>query len=263
MFEPVIEFRRRLDAGEVLVGAGISLSDPQSSEAIADAVDFLWIDQEHSPVGPEALRGHLLAARARRRPGFVRVAASGTALIKPVLDAGAGGIVVPQVRSAEEVRQVVDDCRYPPLGRRGFGPLVPTLYGRQAGPAYVERANAHLFVSVMIETVEAVEAIEAIVAIPGLDSVVLGPWDLSGSFGRLGEVHHPQVVAAMEHVVGRARAAGRYVGSGMGPDPEFACLQASRGVQWLQMGGDCGYLVQFVDQMTAAVRQRLAKRGAG
>ncbi len=110
----------------------------------------------------------------------------------------------------------------------------------------------------MIETVEAVQAIDEILSIPGLDSVVLGPWDLSGAFGRLGELEHPTVVAAMDGVIAKARAAGVSVGAGMEVDVEYACIQARRGVQWLQVGVDFGYLVHSVDQVTSRIRDGLA-----
>jgi 2-keto-3-deoxy-L-rhamnonate aldolase RhmA len=107
MFAPIAEFRSRLRAGEVLLGTAIALTDPFSSEALADSVDFLWIDQEHTPMSPEALRAHLTALRGRGKPGLVRVTEGSTPFIKPVLDAGASGVVAPQVKSAEEVRRVV------------------------------------------------------------------------------------------------------------------------------------------------------------
>ncbi|MEW6753846.1 MAG: aldolase/citrate lyase family protein [Candidatus Latescibacterota bacterium] len=254
-FEPVARFRERLAAGETLVGVSMALADPQASEALADSVDFLWYDQEHAALGPEVLRAHLLAARSRRTPGFVRVPGSGACFLKPVLDAGASGVVVPQVRSAAEVRQVVLDCRYPPQGQRGFGPLVPTLYGRQGGPDYVERANREVFVAVMIETAEALAEIAHITAVPGLDSVVIGPWDLSGSLGVLGQVESPPVVSAMAVIVAAAQRAGVWVGAGMGADPDYALTLAGRGVQWLQVGGDCGYLVRSAEQIVHAVRR--------
>ena len=146
----------------------------------------------------------------------------------------------------------------PPVGGRGFGPLVASDYGRM-GEEYGERANRSVFVSVMIECVEAVEFIDEIVALPGLDSVVLGPYDLSGSLGVLGQIHHPDVVAAMERVIAAAQAQNLPVGSGMPIDPEFVVLQASRGVQWLQMGGDIGYMMSAVDDAIASVRQRLRR----
>ena len=257
MFEPIATLRQRLAEGQVLIGTGIYLTDPQASEALADSVDFLWYDLEHSAMSIEALRGHMMVARGKNKPAIVRVPAGGTPFIKPVLDAGAHGIVVPQVRTPEEVRETVADCRYPPEGQRGFGPLIPTNYGRANDTEYVEQANANVFVSVMIETAEALEAIDEIVSIPGLDAVVIGPWDLSASLGLLGQVGHPTMVAAMEKIIARARAAGLNVGSGMPVDAEFASLQARRGVQLLQVGGDCVYLVHCADQLVSAIHHQL------
>jgi len=260
MMEAIARFRQKLKAGRVCLGAGITFADPLVSDALGGSCDFLWIDLEHSAMSPEALNGHLLAARARNVPAIVRVTGSSTPFIKPVLDAGADGIVVPQVRSAEEVRQIVSDCRYPPLGRRGYGPRVPSNYGRDGGDEYIERANKDLFVAVQIETVEALEALDDILTIPGLDSIVLGPWDLSGALGVLGDVEHPRVVAAIETIIAKTRAAGLAVGSGMGPDADYAYKMAKRGVQWLQVGGDYGYLIKCMDQITASVRERLNSR---
>jgi len=258
--DAITKFRQALKAGHVCLGPAITLSDPLVTDALGDSVDFFWIDLEHSNMSPDAVNGHLLAARARNVPALVRVSASGTPFIKPALDAGADGIVVPQVQGVEEVRQVVRDCRYPPLGRRGFGPRVPSNYGRDGGGAYVERANRNIFVAAQIETLEAMETIDEIVSVPGLDSVVIGPWDLSGALGMLGDVDHPNVVAAMETIIRSARAAGLFVGAGMGTDPDYASMMARIGVQWLQVGGDFGYLVDFMDQFTSAVRSRLESR---
>ncbi|MCC7361406.1 MAG: hypothetical protein IT317_18110 [Anaerolineales bacterium] len=255
--ESINAFRRALAAGQFCLGAAVTFSDPLVTEALAEAVDFIWIDQEHSPLGPEALHGHLLAARSRRKPALVRVTAGETAFIKPVLDAGADGIIVPQVRTVAEVERAVADCRYPPRGRRGYGPRVPSNFGRSGGADYVSAADAGVFAAVMIETREAVAAIDAIVAVPGLDAVVLGPYDLSGALGVLGQVEHPTVVAALEHVIARATAAGKFVGAGMGPDADYAVRMARRGVQWVQAGSDFGYLIGFMDGLRQWVRTQL------
>ncbi len=253
----IMHFRQRLAAGETLLGASISFTDPRVSDALADSVDFLWIDLEHSFMSPEALSGHLLAASGRNKPGLVRVTGSSTSFIKPVLDMGADGIIVPQVRTAAEVRQIVSDCRYPPQGTRGYGPRVPSNYGRDGGASYIERTNRELFVVVQIETAEALAALDDILAIPGLDSLVIGPWDLSGALGLLGEVEHPTVVAAIETIIAKTRTAGLSVGAGMGTDAAYAARMARRGVQWLQAGGDSGYLVQAMDGITAGIRAEL------
>ena len=251
---PVAVFRARMAAGEICIGASITLTDPHVTDALGDSVDFFWIDLEHSMMSPEALGGHLLAAKARNRPALVRVPGSGTPFIKPVLDAGADGIIVPQVRSAAEVQKVVHSCRYPPLGERGYGPRVPSNYGRAGGSEYIERANREIFVAVQIENADAFAALDGILAIPGLDSIALGPWDLSASLGLLGDVEHPTVVEAMDSIITRTRAAGLFVGAGMAPDARFAVNMARRGVQWLQVGDDCGYMILAMDQITEAMR---------
>ncbi|RIK43927.1 MAG: hypothetical protein DCC55_04050 [Chloroflexi bacterium] len=257
---PIAAFRAKMAAGAICIGASITLIDPRVTDALGDSVDFVWIDMEHSLMGPEAVHGHLLAAKARGVPALVRVTGSSTPFIKPVLDAGADGIIVPQVRSAAEVQQIVDDCRYPPLGRRGYGPRVPSNYGRDGGNAYVERANREVFVAVQIENLDAFNALDAILAVPGLDSIVLGPMDLSAAMGLFGELEHPTVAAALETIITKSRAAGRFVGSGMGADARFAATMVQRGVQWLQVGGDCDYMILAVDQVTAAIHSRLSDK---
>jgi 2-keto-3-deoxy-L-rhamnonate aldolase RhmA len=258
MYEAMREFRRKLDEGVRCVGAGITFSDPAATEAIGRTADFFWIDLEHNPIGPEALLGHLIAARAVGAASLVRVAGSETALLKPILDAGAEGIIVPQVRSAAEVRHVVDDCRYPPLGRRGYGPRRPSDYGRDGGDAYIKSADEQVFVAVQIENVDALGELDAIVATPGLDSVVVGPYDLSGSLGKLGRIDDSEVVAAIREIVRVARAAGRYVGFGAGPSEEEATRCFALGAHWVQCGGDFSYMVRFVDRLFAQIRSSTA-----
>jgi 2-keto-3-deoxy-L-rhamnonate aldolase RhmA len=255
MFEEISAFRAKLASGKRCLGAGISFSDPTITEALGPSVDFVWIDLEHNLIGPEALQGHLLAARAAGTAALVRVAASGAARIKPVLDAGATGLIVPQVRSAEEVRSVVADCRYPPKGNRGYGPRRPSNYGRDGGEPYLRAADEALFVSVQIENVDALVEIDAIVATPGLDSVVLGPSDLSASMGKPLRVYDSEVVAAMKSVIVKAHAAGLSVGIGMGPDAQWARDAIAMGVDWVQVGGDFSYMVNHADQLYAAIRK--------
>lgn len=258
---PAIEkFRYYLKTGRVCLGASITLNDPLVSEALGDSVDFFWIDLEHGLMSPEALNGHLLASRAKNVPALVRVTGSDIPFIKPALDSGADGIIVPQVRSVEDVKKAVDACRYPPSGHRGYGPRVPSNYGRAGGREYIRLANESIFVAVQIETAEALESIDDIVSVTGLDSVVIGPWDLSGALGVLGEVEHPRVAAAIDSIISKARKAGLAVGAGMGPDADYAYKMARRGVQWIQVGGDFNYMIVCMDQLVASISGRLGQR---
>lgn len=201
----------------------------------------------------ESLNAHLLAARGCQVPSLVRVPTGQTCFIKPMLDSGANGIIVPMVRSSEEVKSIVADCRYPPLGTRGFGPRLPSKYGRDPIDVVVERENREVFVAVMIETAEALEDIDQIVQVKGLDSVVIGPVDLSFALEVGGDLENPKVVAAQEIIIAKAKAAGVIVGAGLAPDASYGRILVARGVQWLQAGGDFAYLHQYFDQMKAEI----------
>jgi len=260
MYAAMARFRRQMDEGGVCIGPNIGFCDAAVTEAVGPSVDFVWLDLEHTPLVRDCLQQHLIAARATGTPALVRVPQGEPGFIKPVLDMGAGGIIVPQLNSVDEARQAVSACRYPPQGTRGYGPRRAANYGRDEGGDYPQRINEKLFVAVQIETAGALQDLDAILRIPGVDSIVVGPYDLSGALGHLGQLDHPKVLAAVETVVRRSREAGKYVGTGMGPDPDYAARMARLGVQWIQCGNDCSYMIKFADRLVAEVRQRL---GAG
>ena len=257
-FDALTRFRQRLADGEVLLGPAVHFTDPQASDALAENSDFIWYDIEHHAMSIEALRNHLMVARNRGIPGIVRVSASDTEFYKTILDVGASGVVVPQVYSAEETRRVVDACRYPTQGARGFYPLISMNYGRMDLNEHCRLANENVFVTIMVETAQAVEEIEDILAIDGLDSVVLGLMDLSGSYGVLGQTTHPKVVEATDKVIAAAKAAGKPVGTGQDANADVVCDLIRRGVQWVQTGSDVTNMVQFYDDYLATVHGRLA-----
>jgi 2-dehydro-3-deoxyglucarate aldolase/4-hydroxy-2-oxoheptanedioate aldolase len=246
--------RDKLRSGQIVLGAGISLSDPTVTEALAPSVDFVWIDLEHNPLTVEAMLGHLIAARAGDCASIVRIPANDVGWIKRVLDSGAEGIILPRAYSAREVAAFVSACRYPPLGTRGFGPRRPMQYGRLEQQPYLEQANRELFVVAQVETRELLADLDEVLKIDGLDSLVLGPQDLSGSMGRLGETTHPDLVQAMKTVGSKTRAAGKFLGAGLGADPEFARLLRECGVQWLQAGNDFEYMIRGCEQTFGTIR---------
>ena len=256
MISHIGKFREKLRSGRLCLGSGITFCDPAVTEAIAGSVDFLWIDLEHNPASLETMLAHLIAANAAGTPSLVRVPSSDVAWVKRVLDCGAEGVILPRAYSAQEVADFVSACRYPPLGTRGFGPRRPTNYGRAGGPEYLERSNREVFVVAQIETTEAVGALDDIVKIAGLDSLVIGPNDLSGSMGLLGQVDHPDVLAAIRTIAHKAREAGLFVGSGLGANPEYAQTLADLGVQWLQPGSDFEFMIRGVDRVFADIRSR-------
>lgn len=257
MYSAVLEFRRKLESGQRCLGAGITLTDSTVLEALAPALDFFWIDLEHTHLSYETVQNHLIAARATNLPALVRVRGSDAPHIKPLLDIGASGIIVPQVTSAAEVKKIVDLCRYAPLGKRGYGPRRPTLFGRAGGKAWMEEMNRQIFVAVQIENLQGLHEAEAIAAIEGLDSLALGPYDLSIALGHPGDINHPVVLQALRQIVETAKRSGKYIGTGLGAYAADALELADLGLQWLQCGDDSGYLANYADNLMKSIRESL------
>ena len=258
MINNISKFRDKLSQKQLCLGAGISLNDPAVVEALAPQVDFLWIDLEHNPIGMESLLSLLIAARAGGAPAIVRVPSSGRATLKRVLDSGAEGIIVPQVRSAAEVQQAVDAARYTPLGTRGWGPRRPSEYGHRSAEQTIREANESLFLAMQIENTDAIDALDEIVAIPGIDSLAVGPYDLSMSMGKIGQFDDPEVRAAIEKIIRTGHDAGLPVGFGDEAAAEAAVRWAEMGADWIQPGGDVAYLRMAADQLFAEVRKSVS-----
>jgi 2-dehydro-3-deoxyglucarate aldolase/4-hydroxy-2-oxoheptanedioate aldolase len=248
------KFREKLERGQVCLGTGITFSDATVTEALCGLLDFVWIDMEHNPMALSAVQAHIMATKGSDTAPLVRVAWNDPVLIKPVLDIGAAGVIVPFIRTAEDARLAVAACRYPPEGIRGFGPRRPSNYGRLSGPEFCAAANAAILVHVQIEHADAVRNIAHIVAVPGLAGIVIGPNDLAASLGHTGQPRHPDVLRTIESVIAQARKAGRFVGIGAGDDPEILTEWVDKGVHWLSMGADFILLVRAAAQIASRVR---------
>jgi 2-dehydro-3-deoxyglucarate aldolase/4-hydroxy-2-oxoheptanedioate aldolase len=248
-------FREKLARKQVCAGTIISFTDPAVTEALCQVFDFVWIDMEHGALSLETVQAHVMATRGTETAPLVRVAWNDPVLIKPVLDLGAAGVIAPLVRTADDVRRAVAGCLYPPEGVRGFGPRRPSEYGRLGGPEFCRAANARVLPIVQIEHIEAVENLGEILAVPGLASVVLGPNDLAGSMGFMGQPQHRDVLRTIDSVIARARQAGVPIGVGSGDDPDMLADWVSRGVDWLAISGDYNLLLRAAAQAAGRVRE--------
>ena len=254
MYLNIKKFTDKMDAGQPCLGVAVTYSDLSITEAVASECDFVWLDLEQSPTTIESLVGHMVACRATGVPSLVRVPSGEIGWIKRVLDSGAEGIILPQAKSYEEIKQFVDACYYPPQGTRGFGPRRPTDYGRFGGDAYLEKANAEIFVCAQVECKAVVEDLDRIVQIEGLDSLCLGPMDLSGSVNKLAQTSDPEVVELIETTIKKGRDAGLYIGMGMGASVEFALKSFGQGVQWAQCGTDMEMIVNGARKLFSDIK---------
>lgn len=235
------QFRSRLTSGERLIGTIVTLPTPAVAEILADVgFDWLFLDGEHGPLETGELLG-ILQAVGDRAACLVRVPAADEVYIKRVLDLGATGIIVPQVNTPQQAADVVRFARYAPEGARGVGLARAHGYGMRFHE-YLEAANEQVTVIVQAEHAEAVRNIEAIVEVPGVDGVLLGPYDLSASLGKTGLLDDPEVVAAIDRVIETCRGAEMPIGyfgvtaEVIHPFIERGCTLIVAGVDTLLLG---------------------------
>ncbi len=191
-------FRQQLNAGKRLLGTLVSIASAQSVEILSQAgFDWLFIDGEHAPLSDADIQ--YIVQAAAPLSCLVRVHSLDEIAIKKALDSGANGIIVPQINTAEQAAQAVAYAKYPPMGQRGVGIARAQGYGF-AFQEYIEQANDNVVVVVQAEHAQAVENIEAIAATPGVDGVFIGPYDLSASLGKMGQLDDPVVVAAIDRI---------------------------------------------------------------
>jgi 4-hydroxy-2-oxoheptanedioate aldolase len=190
-----------------LLGTFVGIPAPALVEMCGHAgLDFVIIDNEHGPAGIESTESLIRAARVA---GVIPVVRTFEADILRVLDVGASAIQVPQVNTPEQAARIVAAAKYPPTGGRGAAFSTRAAgFGFFGGETHVRDSNEGIAVIVMVETRAAIDAIDAILAVPGVDAVFFGPTDLSFALGHPGQLQHPEVVAAIEHGIARALAAG-------------------------------------------------------
>lgn len=251
-------FHAKIAAGTPVLGTCVTFFDPTVTEALTRVLDFVWIDSEHNPMSLERIQGHILATKGSQTTPLVRVAANDPVLIKPVLDIGAAGVIVPLVKSAEDVRLAVAACQYPPQGIRGYGPRRPADYGRLGGPEYLRLANESIITVVQIEQREAFENLDEILAVPGLTSIMVGPNDLSASLGFAGRPTHPEVIRAIDTIAAKANAAKVPAGIAVGADPDVLAGWLDKGFAWVAMGADFTLMLRSASQLATHLRARRA-----
>ncbi len=192
--------RKKLREGEVCFGSWIQIGHPAVAEVLAGA-DFDWIaaDMEHTDIGIREFTDIARGLYGRGTVPMARVRENDTLAIRQVLDAGAGGVIVPLVNSAAEAEKAVRAAKFPPRGIRGTAFFRANDYGR-GFDNYMKEANERILVVVMIETKAAVDSIDAILAVDGVDGVFIGPYDLSLSYGIPGKIGDPVMTEALRKV---------------------------------------------------------------
>ncbi|KAF2145602.1 uncharacterized protein K452DRAFT_295208 [Aplosporella prunicola CBS 121167] len=250
-------FQRALKTRNPTFGAWQMLPGTNHSRAIARSnVDWICVDTEHGNIDDGQMHEAVAAIAATGVSPLVRIAANEAYLVKRALDAGAHGVVVPLIHTPDDARRLVAACKFPPQGTRGFGsPFPPPAFGIASLGQYLQEANEALVTVVQIETREALENVDAIAALPGVDVLLIGPYDLGNALGHpvLDGTFAPPLADAIERIRGACDAHGKRAG--------FYCTSgaqareyADRGFGMISIATDVLAIPHFFGEALAAAK---------
>ncbi|MDD3415555.1 MAG: aldolase/citrate lyase family protein [Lachnospiraceae bacterium] len=235
------KLKNKLKAGEVCYGATITMSNPVVSEIMSHLeYDWLWFEMEHTVMSEESVLAMLQATNGSEVTTVVRVPWNDKTMIKRILDTGTDGILVPLIRTKSDAEDAVRAIKYPPLGERGAGVARAQCYGLHIDE-YMSTANEEVLTILMIEHIDAVNNIEEILSVPGVDSVMIGALDLSGSMGILGQTNDPKLEEAIQKVLKASKKFGISCGI-VAFDPKQAKERIKQGFTNIAAGMDVLFL---------------------
>ena len=236
------KLRAKLNDGHLVCGSVIySWSPAIMDQAGFAGLDFIRIDSEHTWRQDGAMEDIVRAALAAAVAPVLRVDRENPYLIRKALEIGAEGIIVPDARSVEDVKDVVRASKFPPRGIRGYGSnSVAGGWGTEPGLEWVEWSDREPMIGIMIEHVAVMDCLDDIFAVDGLDFALFGPSDYSMSLGvgtGLG-VDDERIVDAVSKTCAAAKKAGKHVMLGLGMDAATVKRYADIGVTMMEMGND-------------------------
>lgn len=248
-------FREKLASGKRLLGTHVNLVDHRVCEILGSiGFDYLWIDMEHVSTSFAQMETHLIAARAAGTPTLVRICWNDIPHAKRVLEAGPDAVLFPMINTVEEAQRAIDTCIYPPEGKRGFGPFRAVNYGMSSTEEYIRQGHKEQMRFIQVESKNAVKIMEETAKIPYMDGYVIGPMDLSGSVGRLGDFSG-ETSDLVDEAVAKAHAAGKPIGLSIGSDTEEELQRwFEKGVDFISAGLDAWSLIRGGREVLSALR---------
>lgn len=249
--------KERLAAGELAIGVGLRQARNVDIGKIMKTCGFDWlfIDMEHNAMAVEDAVQISVAAQDAGVTPVVRVPGFEHYHATRVLDGGALGIVVPHVDTPEQAAQVVDNCKFPPIGHRSVTGVLPQFDFAAVPMAEATAAiNEGTLLVVMLETPLAVENADAIAAVDGVDVLLMGTNDLCVEMGIPGALDHPKVVDAYERVIAACRTHGKHPGLGGVYRPDLMERYIGMGMRLVLGGSDLSFMMTAAKDRSAFLR---------
>lgn len=240
VYDSIAAFRASLQSEGGAIGPFMITSDAAFVETAGHAgYDFVVLDMEHGPGTYLNLQNLIRAANVSGVMPVVRVPRGTDIYIDRALDVGAGAVLIPQIDNAAQAREAIAAAKFNPRGNRGVCRFVRAGgYGSIPGSDYFSHANDTMVI-LQAEGKKAVDNIDEILDVEGLDVLFIGPYDLSGSLGLIGQIDHPTVVACMKDIIRKANEKNVIVGT-FADSAENAAKWRDLGVRFLGYSCDTG-----------------------
>lgn len=245
--EKIGAIRQTLALGNVSIGSWMQIPHASVAEIMGQAgYDWVAVDLEHGAIGVHQLPDLFRALELGQTLPLARIAKGQANDCKQALDAGAGGVIVPMIESADQLKKVRDACCWPPAGYRGVGFSRANLFGKNFDP-YIEEAQSPLLVA-MIENICVLSELHAILDVQGLDAILIGPYDLSASMGIVAQFNHPHFVDVINQI--KEAASKHRVACGLHivmPNREKLNQHIQEGYRFLAYSIDAVFLTHFAE----------------
>ena len=224
-------------------GSWITISSPIIPEIMSIAkFDWLCVDLEHSSIDLNDLLSIIISIENNNIAPIVRVGENNPNLIKRVMDIGAYGVIVPNIKSREEALKAVESVKYPPAGNRGVGLFKAQKFGSEF-EKYTRWLKNESVVILQIEHIDAVKKIDEIFSVKGIDAYMIGPYDLSGSINKTGKLNDPMMKSLINKIIKAGKKYSITAGiHSVSPDPKDAIKFKKNGFKFLSISLDSIFL---------------------
>jgi 2-keto-3-deoxy-L-rhamnonate aldolase RhmA len=251
-------------SNQVTLGSWISIGHPAVAELMASiGFDWLAVDLEHGAVDMSQWLSLVQAIKGLNVVPMARLPYKEPVWVRRALDIGFKGIIVPMVNNAQEASVMVRVAKYPPQGERGIGYAPANMYGTRFYES-VASANEETTLICQIESKEAVDNLESILAVDGVDGVFLGPYDLSGSYGILGQMDHPLMNAAYDKLIETCERTDKLAGIHVvPPDPDAVAVKLKQGFNFIALSLDITFISTAAKTMLEKSRAAVERNQQG
>jgi len=251
------KLRKKLENGGVVIGTCVvECRNRQIGRIFSNSgFDFIIFDCEHGSYDLETIADMVTISKLSGIVPFIKIGQYDYATFSRYLDAGADGFILPRIREAREVEQVMEWIRFHPDGKRGYSPASPYCnYGydiedKDDHRKFLEQKNREVFIVVQFETKEAVKNVDSILSVNGIDSVVMGPCDLSMSLGIPGDMSNPEMKKASTRVFDACRRHNICIGN-TAVDMDSLKQQIKSGLQFIWWKTDLIYLQASAEEVS-------------